>query len=201
MTHKTAGQLSHKALLDNTKYDALEVAYGSTDSVGAQIREAIENYRDKIEELEFCVVMIIAKDPLLTNLKRRKFYCWPWLPAPRPNQAVFLYNKLQDRIKCRLWVLPCADSMAVLATPGFIVDPKYTTMQHWSRSFFKGTFWEDIRSQHKINMLSQEEYFISHREELLKSGVDISKPAVSEAFDFSKISANDVGNPLETAFA
>jgi hypothetical protein len=189
---KTSGQLSHKALSDQTTYDALEVAHASTDDVLAQLYEAAHNYQDKIDEREYCIVMVIAKDPLLVNLKRRKFYCWPWLPSPRPNQAVFLYNKMLDRITNRLWVLPCEISMAILGDPSLTVGKEYASMKRWSISFYRGSFWRDIRDEHKIKMLSQEEYFELHREELLKSGIDVSNPGVSEPFDFSKISAGQL---------
>lgn len=192
---KTAGDLANQALNDKTKYDAREVAHASTDDVGKHLREAIENYRDKIDDNEFCVVMVIASDPLIKNLKRRKFYCWPYLPSPRPNQAVFLYNKALDRITKRLWVLPCAEVMAELATSDLIVHKQYETMQAWSVAFFKGRFWDFIRYQHDIKMLSQEEYFELNRDELLKSGINIRNPGLSEAFDFSKIECHNVGNP------
>jgi len=195
--HKTSGQLSHKALSDTTKYDALEVAHASTDDTMDQLLESVKTYYDKIDAITFCVVMVISKDPLLVNLKRRKFYCWPWLPSPRPNQAVFLYNKMLDKITKRLWVLPCPETMAYITEPGFMVGKEYQTMQHWSRSFYRGTFWKDIRDEHKIDMLSQEEYFALHADELANSGLYIEDPGIAESFDFSKIQANNFDNSTE----
>ena len=69
---KTAGELSAKASNDITKYDALEVGHALSDDIGVHLRQAIENYKDIINEPEFCVVMVIAKDPLIHNLMRRK---------------------------------------------------------------------------------------------------------------------------------
>src|ERR1051325_4830258 len=155
MSRKTAGELSKKVASDTTKYDALEVGHALSDDIGIHLRQAIENHRDIINEDEFCVVMVIAKDPLIPNLMRRKFYCWPYLPSPRPNQAVFLYNKIKDKITKRLWVLPSDMVMAELAGSNIIVDKRYETMQAWSVAFFKGTFWEFIRHQHGINMPSE----------------------------------------------
>src|SRR6185369_1850791 len=94
----TAGELAKKALSDKTKYDSLEVGHAMADDIAIHLREAIEKHRNIIDDKQFCVVMIIAKDPLIKNLIRRKFYCWPYLPKPRPNQAVFLYNKVKDKI-------------------------------------------------------------------------------------------------------
>ena len=82
----TAGELSRKANRDTTKYEALEVGHAMADDIDVHLRESIEKHRNIIDENEFCVVMIIAKDPLIPNLIRRKFYCWPYLPKPRPNQ-------------------------------------------------------------------------------------------------------------------
>lgn len=183
----SAGELSKKAASDNTKYDSREVGHAMADDIGIHLRQAIENYKHIIDEPEFCVVMIIAKDPLIKNLVRRKFYCWPYLPKPRPNQAVFLYNKAKDEIIKRLWVLPSDMVMAELAGTNIVVHKQYQTMQAWSVAFFKGTFWEYIRWEHKINMPSEHEYFLAHRDKLIKSGCQVPNSNVVEPFDFSKI--------------
>lgn len=193
-----ASDLSKKAYKDKTKYKAREVAYASTDDLDKAFYEAIANYKDKIDQNEFCVVMVIASDPLIKNLRRRKFYCWPYLPSPRPNQVVLLYNKELDRITKRLWVLPNPATMAELSSSNLIVCKEYQTMREWSVAFYKGTFWEFIRYQHDIKMLSQEEYFKLHREELMNSGVDISNPVDSEPFDFSKIAIKDLAHAMDS---
>jgi hypothetical protein len=183
---KSAGELSKKALSDTTKYDALEVGHAMADDIEKHLYESIEIYKDMIDEPEFCVVMIKAEDPLIKNLIRRKFYCWPYLPSPRPNQAVFLYNKQLGQITKRLWVLPPDMVMAELASLA-IVSKRYKTMQAWSVAFFEGKFWEYIRYEHDINMPSEHEYFTLHREELIKAGCKFSNASVSEPFDFEKI--------------
>lgn len=196
MQQKTAGELAVKALSDNTKYDALEVGHSMADDIPAQLQLAAENYRNMIDEPEYCVVMLIAKDPLIKNLIRRKFYCWPYLPKPRPNQAVFLYNKGLDRITKRLWVLPSDMVMAELAGSEIVVAKRYETMQAWSVAFFKGTFWEYIRHESGITMLSEHEYFLAHREELIKAGCKIPDPLSTEPFDFSKIQIKKIVDPI-----
>ena len=100
----TAGELSRKAIADNTKYNALEVGHALANDIMPHLRECIENHKTIIDENEFCIVMLISKDPLITNLMRRKFYAWPYFPKPRPNQSVFLYNKGLDQITHRLWI-------------------------------------------------------------------------------------------------
>ena len=188
---KTAGELSQKALQDNTKYDAFEVGHAMADDIEKHLYESIQKHKNIIEEKEFCVVMVIAKDPLIKNLIRRKFYCWPFLPKPRPNQAVFLYNKDADRIIKRLWVLPSDMVMAELASMSF-VHKKYNTMQAWSVAFFLGTFWDYIRHEHDISMLSEREYVSLKRKELAQAGVNVSDTFEPEAFDFSKIHIKNV---------
>jgi len=188
----TAGELGRKALADTTKYDALEVGHAMAEDIGVHIRESIEKNKNIINEPEFCVVMIVAKDPLIKNLIRRKFYCWPYLPSPRPNQAVFLYNKIKDKITKRLWVLPCAEVMAELAGTNIIVHKRYETMQAWSVAFFKGTFWDFIRHMHDIDMPSEHEYFLAHREELIKAGGKLPDANFSEPFDFSKVAIEKI---------
>lgn len=188
----SAGELSKKAFNDTTKYDALEVGHALADDIMPHLRESIAKHINIIDEEEFCVVMVIAKDPLIANLMRRKFYCWPYLPKPRPNQAVFLYNKPLDRLTKRLWVLPSDMVMAELAGSQILVNKRYETMQAWSVAFFKGTFWEYIRHEHNINMPSEHEYFLAHRKELIQAGCKIPDTDLPEPFDFSKISIEKV---------
>jgi len=198
MTKITAGELSKKALGDTTKYNALEVGHHLADDIEKHLYESIRKHKNIIDEKEFCVVMVIASDPLIKNLMRRKFYCWPYLPKPRPNQAVFLYNKTSDLITKRLWVLPSDVVMAELAGTNIIVDKRYQTMQAWSIAFFKGTFWEYIRYEHDIDMLSEHEYFLKHRKELIEAGCNLPNSNISEAFDFSKI---QIQNIIDTQIA
>ncbi len=188
---KTAGELSKKAFSDTTKYDALEVGHAMADDISVHLYEAAKNYHDMIDENEFCVVMIVAKDPLISNLTRRKFYCWPYLPSPRPNQAVFLYNKHLGKITKRLWVLPSDMVMAELASL-LVVHKQYKTMQAWSCAFFEGKFWEYIRYESGIDMPSEHEYFLHHREELIKAGCKVPESSRPDPFDFSKIQIKNI---------
>lgn len=183
---KTAGQLAQKALSDTTRYDALEVGHAMADDIEKHLYESVQKYHDMIDEEEFCVVMVVAKDNMIKNCIRRKFYCWPYLPSPRPNQAVFLYNKKLSRITKRLWVLPSDMVMAELASL-VTVDKRYKTMQAWAVAFFEGKFWEYIRYESQIEMPSEHEYFLKHRDELIKAGCKVPDANYTEAFDFSKV--------------
>lgn len=198
MKRKTAGELSKKAFADTTKYNAREVGHAMTDDIGMHFREAIDNYKDIINEPEFCVIMLLGKDPIIKNVVRRKFYCWPYLPSPRPNQAVFLYNKGKDDLVKRLWILPSDMVMAELASMA-IVDKRYKRMQAWSIAFFEGRFWDYIRHEHDINMLSETEYLQVHREELIKAGCKIPGSNFTDPFDFSKIHIKQVIDPVEAS--
>lgn len=208
----TAGELSRKAMADNTKYDALEVGHALADEIYPQLRQCIENHKTIIDENEFCIVMIIAKDPLIHNLMRRKFYAWPYLPKPRPNQSVFLYNKGKDEITHRLWILPSDMVMAELhSLPQ--VDKRYATMKAWSDAFYKGWkydkvsksfintdpchFWKYVRQDQKIDMPSEHEYFLEHREELIKAGCKEPSSSDTDAFDFDKINIEKVVDTQE----
>lgn len=188
----SAGELSSKALADTTKYDALEVGHAICDDIGKHLRQCIENHKKIINEPEFCIVLVLASDPLIKNLKRRKFYAWPYLPSPRPNQTVFLYNRAKDDIVKRLWSLPCAEVMAELAGTSVVVHKRYQTMQAWSVAFFKGTFWDYVRHDQGIDMLSEHEYFLAHRDELIKAGGKIPDASFSDPFDFSKITIEKI---------
>lgn len=215
----TAGELSRKALQDTTKYEALEVGHAMADDIDIEIRRCIENHKSIILEDEFCIVMIIAKDNLIKNCIRRKFYAWPYLPKPRPNQAVFLYNKGLDKITKRLWVLPSDAVMAELHSLSH-VDKRYQTMKAWSDAFYKGWkyikttdkdgkingkfintnpfyFWDYVRKDQNTNLLSEHEYFLQHREELIQAGCQIPTSADTEPFDFSKIEINEVVDTIK----
>src|SRR5258708_31226955 len=124
----SAGELSTKALSDASKYDAFEIGHAMSQDIESHLYEAALKHESIINEVEYCVVMLIAKDPLIPNLIRRKFYCWPYLPKPRPNQAVFLYNKKLERITKRLWALPADVVMAELACLA-IVDNSYKSLK------------------------------------------------------------------------
>lgn len=204
---QTAGELSRKALSDNTKYDALEVGHALADEIMPQLRLCIENHKSIIDENEFCIVMLISKDPLISNLMRRKFYAWPYLPKPRPNQSVFLYNKAKDKLTHRLWILPSDMVMAELHSLSH-VDKRYQTMKAWTDAFYKGWkyikesnsfvntdpchFWDYVRKDQKIDMLSEHEYFLKHREELIEAGCKVPDATYSEPFDFSKIAIEKI---------
>ena len=194
-TTKTAGEESSKALADPAKYNPKEVAHAMSDDLFKGILESIELYHDKIDQDQFCAVYVRASDPLIPNLIRNKFYCWPWLPKPRPDQGVFLYDKIKGQIIKRLWVLPPPHTMAELASSQeLLMAEPYRNMRDWSVAFFKGTFWEFIRYQHGIEMLSQDEYMELHGKELFKPDTNVQDADITETFDFSKIRCGDVAN-------
>ncbi len=184
---KIASELSKKAFSDNTKYEAREVGLAITENDDEHARQAIENHRPIFDEDEFCVVLVNSSDPLIKNLIRRKWYCWLYLPKPRPDQAVFLYNKPLDKITKRLWVLPNDLRMAQLTNPNAVVEKEHELMRAWSMAFYQGTFWEFIRWQHNITMLSETEYISQNRDELIKCGCQVPPAKLVEPFDFSKI--------------
>ena len=88
--------------------------------------------------------------------------------------------------------------MAMLASTDCIVPKQYEEMQAWSVAFFKGTFWEFIRHQHGITMPSEKEYFLAHREELIKAGCQVPDANFSDPFDFSKISVKKLVDAQNT---
>ncbi len=188
----TAGELARKASQDTTKYLAREVGEAICDKTYDNLVDCLRYYNQIYDEDEYCLVMQKATDPLIKGVIRRKFYGWLYLPSPRPDQAVFLYNKRSDTITKRLWVLPNPILMAKLATSNVIVPKEYETMQAWTVAFYKGVFWEYIRHEHNIDMLSESEYISAHREELIKAGCKIPDSSFSEPFDFDKVSIEKI---------
>lgn len=189
---KTAGELSLKAASDNSIYDPLELGYAISDDVTKQLALCAERHYHIFDEKEFCLVLVIAKDPLLHNIRRHKYYAYPYLPSPRPGQSVFIYDKATGNCK-RLWSLPEAKTMAIISEMP-TVDTKWKETKYWCDSFFNHTFWESIRSQHQISLLSENEFLNANRAELVKAGCNESDIPLPDSFDFSKVSVKQVVN-------
>lgn len=205
---KTAGELSLKAASDTSKYDTLEVANGAFDDVVQQLMICAEKHKAIFDEEEFCVIMILANDPLIKGVKRKKFYAFLYLPQPRPEQAVFIYRKKDDSLK-RLWCLPNAKIMATISEMNNVA-PQWKNTKEWCDAFFSGftavsengqinfinknpsAFFNHIRDQHNISLLSESEYLNANREKLIKSGCKNVKSAPTDAFDFSKVSIDKI---------
>lgn len=191
MQRETAGSLSYKASLDATKYDSLEIGHALTEDIAKELAECARRHRPIFDEEEYCVGYVIAKDPLIKNVMRRKFFALLHLPSPRPNQAVFLYNKPLDQFTKRLWTLPNAWSMACISECA-TVDKVWRETKGWCDAFYQGRFWKHIRSQHKISMLSETEYLNANREKLIEAGCKEPEGFISEPFDFSKVSVKKI---------
>lgn len=190
MKRKTAGELSLKALSDTSRYDGREVAEAQMHDIIPQVMENAHAHIHKIDEEEFFVIMVRAGDPLIPTLVRQKFCSYPYMPSPRPEQAVFLYNKARDDIKF-IWSLPPAKVMAALSE-ATLVSNKWKRSKGWCDAFFDHSFWTHIRSQHKFDHLSEIEYLKANREKLIKAGCKETKPTAPDPFDFGKVSVDQV---------
>jgi hypothetical protein len=188
---KTVGEQAYNASLDEARYNVYDIAYALTDDIAKELQICAHRHTHIFGEEEYCVGYVLASDPLIKGVMRRKFFSYLYLPSPRPSQSVFLYNKIKDQFTKRLWTLPNAWSMACLSETA-TVDSKFKEMKHWCNAFFAGTFWETIRAQHGIKLLSETEYLNTHREELIKASGEQIQPSTPEAFDFSKITVNHV---------
>lgn len=190
---KTAGELSLKAASDKDRYDLREVAEAALSDIPAQVYECARSHLEKLNEPEFCVVLIRAGDPLLHNAVRKKTYAWLYLPDPRPEQAVFLYRKANDSIKL-LWSLPSAKVMAVISEMRNVA-PQWASTKRWSDYFYSGKFHEMIRKEHGIKLESQDEYLNANREELIKAGCQHFDADLADAFYFSKVLPDKIVYP------
>lgn len=188
---KTVGSIAYKATHDTTRYDPLEVGHAVNDDIGVHIQECIRIYNRMIGEDRYCVCYVWADDPLIVGVRRRKFFGYPYLPSPRPDQGVFLYNKRKDELEKRLWILPKAQVMEQLYLATYV--PKgYENMKRWSMAFYDGYFWQLIRKENNLLMESESEYLDAHREELIQAGCKELKSGFTDPFDFSKIATNKV---------
>lgn len=187
----TAGELSAKAYQDSTRYNSMEIAHALTEDIAEQLMTCALNHEKIFDEEEFFVCYVLAGDPLLKNLMRRKFFGLLHLPNPRPDQAVFLYNKKRGQFIKRLWILPNAETMALLSE-SIIVEKGFELMKFWSDAFFSGDFHEKIRKQHNINHLTEKEYLKVNADKYIQAGMKQTDVLIPQPFDFAKIQANQV---------
>lgn len=197
LMRETAGALAYKASNDPINYDSLEIAHALTEDIAKELAICAYRHREIFDEEEYCVGYVLAGDPLIKNVMRRKFFAYLYLPSPRPNQTVFLYNKKLDQFTKRLWTLPNAWTMACLSELN-IVDTAFKEMKGWCDSFFNARFWQHIRDQHKISMLSEIEYLNANREKLIKAGCKEIRSSEPDPFDFSKITTNKIVNSKDS---
>lgn len=194
---ETVGALAYKASHDSTIYDAIEVGYALTEDIARELMVCAHRHKSIFDEDQYCVGYVISSDPLIQGVMRRKFFAFLYLPSPRPNQAIFLYDKRADKFIKRLWTLPNAWTMACLSELT-TVDPKFKEMKSWCDAFYNLNFWETIRKQQKITMLSESEYLNDNREKLIQAGCkEISSP-LSDPFDFSKIALDKIIDTNQT---
>jgi hypothetical protein len=195
---KTAGELSLKAASDSTDYDVNEVgqALAENEKIAKELWDVVQRHNPIFNEDEYCIGYVIAGDPLLSNLRRRKFFAMLYLPSPRPNQTVFLYNKRWDRFTKRLWTLPKPETMAILSeTPYSQLALKWHDMKRWSDWFYQPDFWKKIRKQHAINLLSEKEFLEAHREELVKAGCKYVGSLGPDTLNFANVAAQKIIHP------
>lgn len=192
---KTAGALQLQAASDPTRYNAMEVAQAMCDDIVEQLRECAHKHYDFFDIPSFCIVMLLASDPLIKGLMRRKFYAWGFLPQPRPQQSVFLFTKATSKKEdtlIRLWTLPDAMKMATISET--MIAPKNSRdVKYWCDLFYEGVdlkdpsvFWNGIRKQHKIEMLAEAEYLDRKGRKVTHSLSDEVCPLGTDSFDFFK---------------
>lgn len=207
---KTAGELSLKASSDSVKYDLLEVGYALTEGVMEQLLICAERHDKIFDETEYCLILVVAGDPLIPNGRRHKYTAFPYLPQPRPQQSVYLWNKVKQQVTKRLWALPGAKTMAVISEMGY-VSQEWRETKGWCDAFYGYKFFEHIRKQHEIFLPSESEYLESnreklekacemirlntHSEKLIESINEDCHPLIPKSFDFSKVTSNKVIDP------
>jgi len=193
----TAGAASLKASSDLSMYDPLELGYAMSEDVANQLKICAEKHEKIFAEEEFCLVLVRASDPLIHGVMRQKFYGYLYLPQPRPEQSVYHYNQ-RTRNCFRLWSLPNAKNMAILSESPVVRD-EWKLTKYWCDAFYSGKFFERIRDQYKIKMLSEAEFLKANREKLIKSGCKEFDRPPTDPFDFSKVRSNKVVGPIKTS--
>lgn len=187
---ETLGEKYNKVKLDNTRYDPVDMALGMLEKVPEEIIKCAHAHKEKIGEDEYFVGYVLSDDPILKGIRRKKYHALMFMPTPVPEQAIWLYNKVLDKYTF-LWCLGKPWSMANYATLTY-VDKEKTRLKIWCDAYFKGTFWETIRSMHGIDHLSEEEFRLKHRDKIANFIPKNGNACLTEPFDFSKVGFGDV---------
>lgn len=194
---KTAGQLEAQARADQTKYRADEIAEAACADIGDHVMECAKKHHNIIDEDEFFVVMLLGSDPILVTVTRRKFYAWPFLPEPRPQQSVWHYRKSTQELQL-LWALPDADAMAMLSNM-IAPAPQYRNMKLWSDWFFSGTFPAWVRKHHhQPEWLTEKEFLSVNSAELTNASMDSSDALRSKAPEVPEVNGVEVANAINS---
>lgn len=188
---KTAGELSIQASRDTSKYSSMEVAMALTKDIEDQIYICAGRHNPIFNEDEYCIGYVLASDPLISNVMRRKFFAMLYLPSPRPSQTIFLYNKVAGVITKRLWCLPNAATMAELSECAN-VHPSWQQMKGWCDAFFKLKFWPYIREESGCTLPSEIEFLNRHRKELIAASPNQVNPLLSQPLDPVEAMVNKV---------
>lgn len=195
------GEQARLAQKDQTKHDPLELGEAFCKDVMENVWLCIDAHKEKIDEPVFCVVLLICTDSLIYGLKRRKYYAWPFLPNPRPNQVVFYYEKSKDSV-IRLWSMPNPAVMATISEMSYVA-PQWQQTKFWCDRFFfdmmhsQKTFHQSIREMHGISLECETEMLTAKAEELIKAGANEPDANFSDPFDFSKIMAPKIIDPQD----
>jgi hypothetical protein len=200
MVRETAGALSLKAASDKTKYDPAEAGEAQCISIIPEAYRVAREKRNTFDEPEYFSVILFAGDPLIEGVQRHKPYAYLFLPAPRPQQIVFLYNKSKDSLK-RIWSLPHWSLMEVMylnpIPPSEILKSNWpldiwSQNRKWVRAFYDGCFWPYIRRENNFDHLSEIEYLKANRQKLLDAGAKECESPIPEPFDFSQIKIDHI---------
>ena len=190
ITKETLGDKYNKVKLDNTKYDPLDMALGMLEKVPQELQICADRHKNIFGEEEYFVGYVISDDPFLKGIRRKKYHAMLFMPTPVPEQVFWLYNKVLDKFTF-MWCLPKPWAMANYSTLTY-VEKKKVRMKAWCDAYFNGTFWETIRSMHKIDHLSQEEYRLKHRDKITDFVANDRNACLTQPFDFSKVAFGDV---------
>lgn len=177
---------------DTSAYCAFDLADELVKDVDKQVWECFKRHEYTFDTEFFCVVMLYASDCAVKAMVRRKFYAWPFLPQPRCSQTVWYCKRGVGPIKM-LWALPASDTLATLATL-VTVHKDYRNMQRWARWIYEPGFYERIRKEAHIPMLSEEEHLDIVRKKDPKPVTEDLGPTPTNPIDSIKFAAQEVAD-------
>lgn len=200
MKRKKAGQLNAELRKETCPYEAGEVVQEMTKDIPEQLYQCARNHREVIDEPEYCVIMLLRKEPHLENIIRHLYFAWPYMPKPRPDQSVFIYNKAKDSLDL-LWTLPPAHALAMLSEMQ-VVDQGYFNMKKWCDLYWdelkgKRVWAEEIRKWTGCKLETEDEFLKAHSEELAKLSLNFPDSGGSDSLNFTVVDGQKVSDGAE----
>jgi len=143
----TLGSLAYDVLIKEPESrDPIELQRELQKKYIDELIDCVENYK-KIQPRSFFVCVITKREKLLQPVLRNYFIARDSCPTPDYDQAVYKYNREDDRIEY-LWCIPDREACLTYRENALQVVPEERQLLHHILDFADGTLY---RLSKKLN--------------------------------------------------